>query len=175
MAENKVAVVTECAICLEVLFAPEKLVCGHIFCSGCVQQLYDTTCPLCRAQFVPSTTMCRSCEQTISIEKSKTHTCMSFVDIVVISKKLHCPTCNEKLRWCFQHCSNCNIHGELKDQREQCNARVLFFWARGEPLILLDENKSFCPNWGSGWTSSLRLWVLHKDGTMSHFAKYEIR
>lgn len=44
-------------------------------------------------------------------------------------------------------------------------------WNGGEPHVMLD--KSFCPGWGVGCTASLRLWILHKDGSMSHFYPLE--
>jgi hypothetical protein len=159
------AIAVECAICLENLFAPKTLVCGHIFCSGCVQQLQDKICPLCRAALDPpcpqewksAMTTCKSCEETMTIEKSQTHTCACLLNFTVIYK-------NSK-----------------REQRVPCNARVCS-WSKGEPSVLLDGKMRFCLDGTaqfclgvSLFTCSLRLWVLHKDGSMSHFKGIETK
>ena len=41
----------ECSICQDELSAPQKLSCGHLFCSQCIGEWLDreATCPMCRA------------------------------------------------------------------------------------------------------------------------------
>ncbi len=151
MAERK-PIVIECAICLENLFAPKTLICGHIFCNGCAQQLQEQICPLCRADLDPqewkaAMTTCKSCEKTTTIEQSQTHTCACMIGFTVISKKQH----------------------SQFDERVRCSARVVS-WTKGEPCVLLDGEDQFSP---APVTYPLRLWVLHKDGSMSHFSRIE--
>lgn len=44
-----------CSICIQEIKEPKELYCGHIFCKGCIHQVYVTAgkykrrCPLCRS------------------------------------------------------------------------------------------------------------------------------
>ena len=53
---NTVQVADEdCAVCLEPYAVTEAAIlpCLHSFCAGCIKQLNEKTCPLCRASFQP--------------------------------------------------------------------------------------------------------------------------
>merc|ERR1711976_219609 len=43
----------ECPICYELMAAPHKTICGHIFCMSCYKKsiAQDLRCPLCRKEF----------------------------------------------------------------------------------------------------------------------------
>lgn len=41
----------ECAICLDIINAPRRLLCGHEFHNKCIEQLETKICPLCRQLF----------------------------------------------------------------------------------------------------------------------------
>ena len=42
----------DCSICYEVCTGPKKLICGHVFCTGCIKEWYlksdEPACPMCR-------------------------------------------------------------------------------------------------------------------------------
>ncbi|ELR19332.1 zinc finger, C3HC4 type (RING finger) domain containing protein [Acanthamoeba castellanii str. Neff] len=41
----------QCAICLDVLYEPVTITCGHTFCASCLLNVADKRCPACRASF----------------------------------------------------------------------------------------------------------------------------
>lgn len=52
----------QCPICHDAPQAPVKLPCGHMFCSGCLEEWAqrDRTCPMCRKEFrPPALTLCK--------------------------------------------------------------------------------------------------------------------
>lgn len=61
-----------CPIHLDLFEDPRCLPCGHIYCCGCLQQLLkDNTlkCPLCRTNFVLSSSGCSDLPQIFVIER----------------------------------------------------------------------------------------------------------
>merc|ERR1711879_209005 len=41
----------QCTICLDVLYEPVTITCGHTFCASCLLNVADKRCPACRASF----------------------------------------------------------------------------------------------------------------------------
>lgn len=50
--EEEISVESSCLVCLDLLFEPVKLKCGHMFCKSCSARArgYSSNCPLCRAE-----------------------------------------------------------------------------------------------------------------------------
>jgi hypothetical protein len=63
----------ECAICLDLLCEPEKLVCGHQFCRVCIQGLLvlgghiSLFCPVCRHAIAPRGSTCARDAASIAV------------------------------------------------------------------------------------------------------------
>ena len=173
----------ECAICLQTWCDPRQFPCQHIFCHQCILKLHQSKCPLCRNKFnwlelkkptfeeksLKQQTTCTLCESTLTLSDLLKHDCQEW-EIEVSFPIIKCKKCETEGHWFHRTCPECKQRMTTETIWKWCEAKILL-WNNGEPHVMLDS--SFCPCWGAGCTASIRLFVLHKDGTMSHFFPLE--
>lgn len=57
----------DCVLCMELLYKPYTLVCGHSFCSACISKETESKCPSCRAVYIKPIDYNRSMDKTAMI------------------------------------------------------------------------------------------------------------
>jgi len=57
----------DCVLCMELLYKPYTLVCGHSFCSTCISKETESKCPSCRAVYIKPIDYNRSMDKTAMI------------------------------------------------------------------------------------------------------------
>lgn len=176
---------SKCSICLQNFCTPVNLPCRHIFCQDCIGKNNSSLCPLCRVKYSwwqiknakdvldekvsGKATSCNNCESKFTIAESCEHNCKEW-HIEVSYNVIKCKTCSTYGHWLGRTCVECKQRMTTETEWKYCTAKILL-WNNGEPHVMLDN--SFCPGWGVGCTASLRLFVLHKGGSMSHFYPLE--
>jgi hypothetical protein len=174
----------ECSICLQPFCAPSQLPCKHVFCRLCLEKIQTEVCPICMKRFnwwrvkdaklndekmLKVETQCSECSSQFTIGDSLKHNCREWI-VEVSHPVIKCEECQFYGHWLDRTCAECKQRMHTVTEWKTCEAKILL-WNQGSPHVMLD--KSFCPSWGAGCTASLRLFLLHKDGTMSSFAPLE--
>lgn len=57
----------DCVLCMELLYKPYTLMCGHSFCSACISKETESKCPSCRAVYIKPIDYNRSMDKTAMV------------------------------------------------------------------------------------------------------------
>lgn len=57
----------DCVLCMELLYKPYTLLCGHSFCSACISKEMESKCPSCRAVYIKPIDYNRSMDKTAMV------------------------------------------------------------------------------------------------------------